>query len=125
MVNKSIGNKCEQALGKLLQSKGYWCHILEYNKNGQPCDIVAIKGDVSMLIDVKHCDKDRFNFSRIEANQKACFEYASSVCGVKNVGFAVYFESDGKFYWLPFERTKNAVRNCALKSTLVEFENIL
>ena len=125
MVNKKIGNKCEQELGRILQFKGYWCHILEYNKNGQPCDVVAINGDKAFLIDVKHCEKDYFVFSRIEANQKSCFEYAKSVCGVKNVGFAIYFESDNKFYWLPFEKTKNQVRNRVLKSSLIEFEIIL
>lgn len=125
MVNKKIGNKYEVELARLLQKKGYWCHILEYNKNGQPCDIVAIKGDKSFLIDVKHCSTDRFQFNRIEPNQKTCFEYASKVCGVKNVGFALYFDNEQKFFWLPYETVQNSVRNFAIRTKLEDFEILL
>lgn len=124
MINKNIGNKCEKELGKLLQKNRYWCHILEYNKNGQPCDIVAIRGDNCFLIDVKHCDSDRFNFNRIEANQKACFTYASLYCGIKNVGFAIYFESDSKFYWLPFNVIREDEKSIS-KKELLELEAVL
>lgn len=104
MVNrKKIGNEYESGLALLLKSKGYWCHLFSYNKNGQPCDVIAIKKDRAFLIDAKHSVSDRFSLARIEPNQRTCFRYAKNVCGVDNCGFAIWFESIGKFKWLPYE----------------------
>ena len=101
MVNKKLGNQYENILLKELKKKGCWCHLFSYNKNGQPCDIVAIKYDTSFLIDVKHCDEIRFSFDKIQPNQITCFEYAK-VCGCKNTGFAIWFSCKSKWYWLPY-----------------------
>lgn len=115
---KKIGNKYEKELCNLLQANGYWCHLFEYNSNGQPCDVVALKEDKSFLIDVKHCEGDIFYFSRIEPNQKTCFEYASKICKIKNVGFAIYFDNKEKFYWLPYHLTKNSKINSVVSAGL-------
>lgn len=100
---KKIGNKSESVLLEILKNKGYWCHLFSYNDSGQPCDVIALKGDYHYLIDVKHCDSDVFYFSRIESNQHNCFRYANE-CGVawKNLGFAIYSEITKDFHWLPY-----------------------
>lgn len=105
LVNKKIGNEYEIKFAEVLQKKGFWCHIFEYNKNGQPCDIVAIKNNVGYLYDVKHCDKDRFSFDKIQPNQVTCFEYAKQ-CGNSNTGFAIWFEKQQQWHYLPYEKYK-------------------
>lgn len=101
--NKKLGNKYELEFLKILKMNGYWCHLFAYNKNGQPCDIIGVKDDLALLIDVKHCVDDRFDFSHIQPNQMSCFEYAE-FCGNKNVGFAIYFEKQQGWYWLPYDK---------------------
>lgn len=100
-VNKKIGNDYERKFLEYLQGNGYWCHLFSYNKNGQPCDVIACKNDTSHLVDVKHCDEDRFDFKNVQSNQLTCFEYALE-CGNKNTGFAVWFENQGKWFYLPY-----------------------
>lgn len=104
---KGVGNDTEQLLLDKLQAKGYWAHLFADNYNGQPCDVVALKGDRTLLIDAKHCDSNVFYYSRIEANQIGAFTYASQ-CGVKpdRLGFALYFASDNQFYWLSWALVK-------------------
>lgn len=118
---KKIGNDCEKKLALLLKQKGYWCHVFEYNKNGQPCDIVAFNGNKSFLIDVKHCCSTRFPLSRIEANQRTSFEYALR-CGIRNVGFAVWFDVCESFKWLPYEKVATDVASVRFDE-LEDFEN--
>ena len=103
MINqKKIGNETEQRFLDLLQEKGYWCHLFAYNKNGQPCDIIAIKDGKPFLIDVKHCDEKRFGFSNVRDNQRSCFNYYES-CNNENCGFAIYFAKTGTWRWLSYE----------------------
>ena len=101
---KGIGNDTEQLLLDKLQVKGYWAHLFADNYNGQPCDIIALKGDRALLMDAKHCDSGVFYYSRVEANQVGSFSYATQ-CGVspKNLGFALYLASENQFYWLSWE----------------------
>ena len=117
---KRIGNEFEKKLCELFGSKGYWCHNFSYDVNGQPCDIIALKNNSSWLIDVKHCVGNTFSFSRIEANQKGCFKYASSV-GVGRVGFAIWFETLQEFRWMSYDLYENfkkqnvkSVKSCCL-----------
>ena len=88
---KKIGNKCESLLLDILKKKNYWCHLFASKDSGQPCDVIALKGDKHYLIDVKHCDTNVFYFSRIESNQHNCFRYAIE-CDIyyKDLGFAIY-----------------------------------
>lgn len=101
MSQKKIGNDTEKLCLDLLQRNGYWCHLFAYNKNGQPCDIIAIKDNKPFLIDVKHCSEDRFEFKNIQPNQRSCYDYAIS-CGNNKCGFAVYFEQRGCWKWIPY-----------------------
>lgn len=106
MTTKKVGNKSERDFVELMANKGWWCHLFAYNVNGQPCDVIALKDDRALLIDVKHCENDRFDFRRIESNQRNCFEMASKK-GIKNCGFAIYFENQKSWRWLPFNDVTN------------------
>lgn len=98
---KKIGDEFEKKLCELFANKGYWCHNFSYDVNGQPCDIVALKNNISWLVDVKHCVGNRFSFSRIESNQKGCFKFANSL-GIERVGFAIWFEKTQDFRWMSY-----------------------
>lgn len=69
--NRSLGNRFEQDLAKILAAHGFWVHVLQQNKSGQPADIIAVRGNYHTLIDCKVIsDGANFPFSRIEENQK-------------------------------------------------------
>lgn len=68
--NRSVGNRFEQDLSHILADNGYWVHVLQQNKAGQPADIIAVKGKFHTLIDCKVCDHGFFAFERIEENQQ-------------------------------------------------------
>ena len=68
--NRSNGNRFEQELSHILAGNGFWVHVLQQNKAGQPADIIAVKGKFHTLIDCKVISDDKgFPFDRIEENQ--------------------------------------------------------
>lgn len=69
MNNKKIGSSFEQALSETLSKYGFWCHLLNANKAGQPADIIAVKNGKAYLIDAKVCTNGSFPLSRVEENQ--------------------------------------------------------
>lgn len=111
----------EKEFCKILQQQGYWAHNFEYSQGGQPCDIVAIKDDKALLIDVKHCEGDRFTFDRIEPNQRTCFEYANK-CGNFNTFFAIYFEKYNEWRAIRYSFVLD-IEECGKKS--VRYDEIL
>ena len=68
--NRTIGGKFEQELSHILAEDGFWVHVFQQNKAGQPADIIAVKGKFHTLIDCKVCENGFFSFDRIEENQK-------------------------------------------------------
>lgn len=71
MSNKSSGNRFEQEFAEFLDRHGFWCHVMQQNKSGQPADIIAVKGDYHCLIDCKEVSTDKgFVLSRAEENQR-------------------------------------------------------
>lgn len=69
--NKANGNRFEQRLSKMLAKAGFWVHVIQQNKAGQPADIIAVKGHYHTLIDCKVISNEKgFPFRRIEENQK-------------------------------------------------------
>ena len=74
MINKKIGNDFEQELCEILADAGYWVHLLNQNKNGQPADIIAVKNRMAFLIDAKVCTYEVFPFRRIEDNQQLAMD---------------------------------------------------
>ena len=69
--NKREGNRFEQEFAEVLGKLGYWAHVMQQNKAGQPADIVVAKLQYATLIDCKVISTDKgFPISRIEENQK-------------------------------------------------------
>lgn len=68
--NRSTGGRFEQELAQVLADNGFWVHVMQQNKAGQPADLIAIRGKFHTLIDCKVCDNSFFSFERIEENQK-------------------------------------------------------
>lgn len=124
MVNKKIGNEYENLFLEKLQSCGWWCHLFAYNKNGQPCDVIAVKDNIAYFIDVKHCEEKRFNFSNIQPNQLTCFEYAKK-CGNVHTGFAIYSTVYQKWLWLPYWLVKEAKEKSISLVNLLDIEEML
>lgn len=68
--NKQLGNTFENELGEKLSKYGFWVHLLNMNKSGQPADIIAVRNKVAYLIDAKVVStKKGFALSRVEDNQ--------------------------------------------------------
>ena len=68
--NRTTGGRFEQELAEILAKHGFWVHVFQQNKAGQPADIIAIRGRFHTLIDCKVCAGGFFSFDRIEDNQK-------------------------------------------------------
>lgn len=111
--NKTLGNWYEELTCRMFMDAGYWCHLFAYKANGQPCDIIAIKGNKVFLVDVKHCETNKFYKSRVEPNQETCFKYAMQ-CGIKNCGFVIWY--NGNAYWLPYNELTDVTNVEGLKS---------
>lgn len=82
--NKTLGNHFEQELAEILSNHGFWCHVMQQNKAGQPADIIAVKGKFHTLIDCKVCEDGTFPFRRVEENQRMAMRMfsrkASELC---------------------------------------------
>ena len=69
--NKKIGNGFEAEFCEILAKNGFWAHNMAQNQTGQPADVIAVRHNVSVLIDCKVCSNDYFDTRRIEPNQEA------------------------------------------------------
>lgn len=82
MSNRQIGNRFEVELSRKLAENGFWVHVLQQNKAGQPADIIAVKHGYHTLIDCKVIsDGVSFPFSRVEENQKYAMSRFYNRCG--------------------------------------------
>lgn len=80
MSNKQSGNQFEQEFAEMLSQHGFWVHVMQQNKAGQPADIIAVKGWVCLLIDCKVIsNNDGFPFKRVEENQRFAMRKFESV----------------------------------------------
>lgn len=80
--NRTNGGKFEQELSHQLAEAGFWVHVLQQNKSGQPADIIAVKGKFHTLIDCKVIsDNNGFPFERVEENQKFAMRMFQRKCG--------------------------------------------
>ena len=123
---KKLGDRTERALIDAFKRAGWWVHLFAYNESGQPCDVIAFKGDdiQVMLVDVKHCSGKTFSAYRVEPNQASCFEHAMR-CGRPRCGFAIWFDGEGKFYWLPYQYLIGGGKKTFKASELRELGEIL
>jgi len=73
--NRTVGGRFEQELSHIMADAGFWVHVLQQNKSGQPADIIAIRGHYHTLIDCKVISDDKgFPFERIEDNQRSAMK---------------------------------------------------
>ena len=72
--NRTTGGRFEQELSHILADNGFWVHVMQQNKAGQPADIIAVRGRFHTLIDCKVCDNGFFSFERIEENQRSAMK---------------------------------------------------
>ena len=101
--NRSAGNRFEQELAEILAANGFWAHVMQQNKSGQPSDVVAVKGKFHTLIDGKVIsDKCGFPFSRIEENQRCAMRLFQKRCG-ELCYFAIQLP-DKTIWMIPLER---------------------
>ena len=106
--NRSNGGRFEQALANTLAQAGFWAHVLQQNKAGQPADIIAVKGRYHTLIDCKVISDERgFPFKRIEENQKTAMN-AFSKRGGELCWFALCLP-DGSVWMLSNKRAAGYV----------------
>lgn len=101
--NRSVGGRFEQELSHTLAENGFWVHVLQQNKAGQPADIIAVKGAFHTLIDCKVISDDRgFPFERVEDNQRSAMRMfqrkANELC------FFALKLPDGTVWMTPLER---------------------
>ena len=68
--NRTTGGRFEQELAEVLAAHGFWVHVMQQNKAGQPADIIAVRGRFHTLIDCKVCETGVFAFERVEENQR-------------------------------------------------------
>lgn len=102
--NRTVGGKFEQDLAEALYASGFWVHVMQQNKAGQPADIVAIKGKYHTLIDCKVISTDDgFPFKRIEENQKYAMRLFARRCG-ELCYFALKLASDDSVWMISLER---------------------
>lgn len=99
--NRKLGNEFESEFCEMLYSHGYWTHNMAQNQAGQPADVIAVKNKKAYLIDCKVCANDRFQFSRMESNQRMAMKLWKD-CGNGKGWFALRL-SDGKVYMIDFE----------------------
>ena len=70
-VNRKVGTGFEKDLCRDLSARGFWCHGLTQNAQGQPFDVIAARNGMTYAIDCKDCEKNVFPLSRIEENQRS------------------------------------------------------
>ena len=104
MSNKSNGTSFEREFAQMMYEHGFWAHLIQDNRNGQPFDLIAAKDGIALVFDCKDCETDIFNLSRIEENQKAAMELWSE-CGNHEGLFVIRFRS-GNIYILPYTLTQ-------------------
>ncbi len=90
-TNKSLGNSFEEDFSELMFNEGFWVHMLQQNRAGQPADVLAVKDHKAYLIDCKVCSDNRFPLSRIEDNQHLSMDLWRE-CGNGEAWFALKVE---------------------------------
>lgn len=97
MNNKKTGISFEKEYAEILSKMGYWVTFLtpKQNVGSQPCDLIAIKNDRSILIDCKTCKTHLFPISRIEENQRQAFKKYIK-CG--NTKYILAIKYNNKIY---------------------------
>lgn len=111
--NKAAGRAFEKLFVEYLTDAGFWVHIFQDNKNGQPCDVIAAKDGQAYLFDCKDCRKGYFRLNRMEENQLNAMELFR-VTGNTGGMFAVRFP-EGNIYLADY-RVLRGLKDQGIKS---------
>lgn len=103
MTQIKYGNQAEEYVANHFKKKGQWATIIPKKVDGsQPFDIIAHTKCNTYFIDVKHCARDYYPFSRIEENQVLSM---NGILKQKNkqaiVGFAMVYKDT--IYFMHFK----------------------
>ena len=74
MSNKSEGSNYELYIAKKSYDMGFFAHLLQGSKAGQPFDLVIARNEKAAFIDCKVCHERNFPLKRIEPNQHSAFQ---------------------------------------------------
>ena len=107
VINKKLGNKFEKELSEILYNAGYWVHLLNQNKNGQPADLIAVKNKKAYLIDAKVCSLEKFAFKRVEENQHLSMQMFID-CGNTTPYFAL--KARNEIYMLSYKTIRDLIK---------------
>lgn len=113
MSNKSTGTKFESEFRLLLWRNGFWAHGFQDNRNGQPCDVIAVKNGIAWLFDCKNCQGPYFRLDRMEENQLNAMEMFQ-MAGNRRGMFAIQFP-DKEIYLADYLVLQN-LRDSGVKS---------
>lgn len=113
MGNKAAGRAFEREFAGRLAAAGFWVHLFQDNRNGQPCDIITSKEGETYLFDCKNCDKRYFRLSRMEENQLNAMELFNRT-GNRGGMFAIRFPQGP--IWLADYRVLKGLRDQGIKS---------
>lgn len=122
MTNKKIGNQFEQELCEMLSEYGFWVHLLNANKSGQPADIIAVKNKQAYLIDAKVVSTSRgFALNRVEENQDLAMDFWNKR-GNGQGWFAFKIAKTNEIYMIPHFTVKALMCTQATLSPIEIFQ---
>lgn len=105
--NKRAGTQFERQFAFLLSAHGFWAHLFQDNRNGQPCDVIACRNGNTYLFDCKDCQGDYFVLSRMEENQYNAM-HLFELTGNGQGRFAIRF-TNGAIYLVKYCQIKTLI----------------
>lgn len=103
MSNKSSGTGFERDFAEYMAEKGYWAHVFQDNRNGQPFDIILAKDGNTQAGDCKVCENDVFRLSRMEPNQISAMTRWVE-CGNGEPWYYILLERANQVFRVPFSK---------------------
>lgn len=94
MTNKKEGSDYEKYIAEKSYKLGFFAHLLQGNKSGQPFDLILARNNKCYFADCKVCHSKRFPLKRIEPNQKSAFDLLAKV-GCNKMFIICGFDFDG------------------------------
>lgn len=118
MGNKSMGTVFEREFAEFMSDRGFWVHILQDNRNGQPFDVIAARNGCTYVFDCKVCEGDKFLLSRMEPNQISSMKLWEE-CGNEQGMFVIAYRKASQFCAIPFHRLMK-LKEEGVKSLAIE-----
>lgn len=99
-TNIKTGTQAEEAVAKYISKKGFW--VGDFNKGSsgsQPFDQIALTHNVTLAYDVKHCAENRFDFTRVEENQRLSLGFITNEIYNDKIktGFVLVYQNEFRF----------------------------